>query len=90
MYQGPRIDFQSEGANIVQYLVSPGGASIVGAEEENYVFWSSRTQENAILDALSKKFCFCATYDFFVQQISRGAMAHPAPRPCIFAPGLTA
>ena len=28
--QGPRIDFQSEGAKIALYLVFPGGASMLG------------------------------------------------------------
>ena len=50
--QGPRIDFQSEGAKIVLYLVFPGGASVVGAGGEIFVFWFSRTQEKAFPDAL--------------------------------------
>ena len=36
--QGPRIDFQSEGAKIVLYLVSPGSPSMVGAGWENFWF----------------------------------------------------
>ena len=37
--QGPRIDIQNEGAKIVLYLASPGGASIVDAGEEDFLFW---------------------------------------------------
>ena len=77
--QGPRIDFQIEGAKNGLYFVSPGGASMVDAGRENVVFWFSRTQEHAFLDAFSKNFTFLPEI-FFVQQKSEGAMAHP-PRP---------
>ena len=40
------------------YIVSPEGASMAEAEVENFVFLFSRTQENAFLDAFSKKFVF--------------------------------
>ena len=40
-------------------FVSPGGASIMDAGGENYVFWFSRTEEkDAFLDAFSKNFDF--------------------------------
>ena len=40
------------------YFVSPGGASMVDAGGKNFVYWSSRTQENANLDAFSPNFVF--------------------------------
>ena len=49
--QGPRIDFQSKGATIVPYLVSPVGVSMVGTEGELFAFCFSRTQENDIQEA---------------------------------------
>ena len=36
--QGPRIDFQSEGAKIVLLLISPGGPFIVDGGRENFEF----------------------------------------------------
>ena len=60
------------------YLVSPGGTSVVDTGGKNFIFWFSRTQENAFLDAFSKGFDFVAQR-FSVQQKSGGAMAHPAP-----------
>ena len=46
---------------------------------ENFVFWFSRTQENAFLDTFSKNFV-SGPQMFFAQQKNGGAMAHPAPR----------
>ena len=70
---GPCIDFQSEGAKIVLYLVS-------------FVVWFSRTLENAFLDAFSKNIVLCHTC-YFIQQKSK--MTHLAPRlrgSCSFRP----
>ena len=47
-----------------------------GCRRENFVFWFSRTQENATLDAFSKNFVF-APQMFFIQQKSGGDMTHP-------------
>ena len=51
------------------YLVSAGGVFVVDAGGENFIFWLSRTQENAILDTFSKNFVFVLQM-FFVQQKS--------------------
>ena len=76
MSQGPRIDFESEGATIVLYLESPGGASIVDAGGEIPSYGSSY----AFLDAFSKNSVFVPQMSF-VQQESVGAMAHPSSPP---------
>ena len=57
--QDPRIDFESEGVKIVLYLVSPGGASMVNARGENFMFWFSRTQKKTFLDKFSKNLFLC-------------------------------
>ena len=51
LFQDPRIDFQSEGAKNVLYLVSPEGTSMMDAEWGISRICFSRTQENAFLDA---------------------------------------
>ena len=60
------------------------------ARGENLVFWFSRAQENAFLDAFSKEFVFVPQM-FFVLYRSGGAIVYaPAPS-CVgpaFRPGL--
>ena len=51
---------------------------MVDAGGNNFVFWFSRTRENAFLDAFSKNFVFLPQM-LFVQQKSGGSKAHPAP-----------
>ena len=68
-FQGPRIDFESEGAKIVLYLVSPRGSSVVDAGGKNFVFWFSKTQENAFLDAFSKNFVLCRKRFWFIRKV---------------------
>ena len=55
---GPVYRFQSEGAKIVLYIVSPRGTSMVEARGENFAFLFSRTLENAYLDTFSMSFVF--------------------------------
>ena len=52
---------------------------MVDAGGENFVFWFSRTQENAFLDTFTKNFAFVPQM-FFVQQKSGGAMPPPPVR----------
>ena len=54
---------------------------MVDVRGENFVFWFSRTQENAFLDAFLRNYVFVPQM-FFVQQKSEGAMAHPASQLC--------
>ena len=50
---------------------------MVDARGENFVFWFSRTQKNASLDAFQT--ILFLRRKFFVQQKSGGAMVHPTP-----------
>ena len=60
-------------------IVSSEGASMVDAGGENFIFWVSRTRENAFLDAFQRSFFFATI--FFAQQKNGGSMAHPSPPP---------
>ena len=62
---------------VVVYLASPGGSSMVDAGGENFVFWFSRTEENAILDMFSKNFAFVPRI-FLLSRKEEGAWP---PRP---------
>ena len=66
--QGP---FQSDGAKIVLYFVSPWCTTIVEAGGKNFVFLCARAQENAFLDTFSPNFVYMPL--FLVQQKSGGA-----------------
>ena len=51
---------------------------MVDAAGENFIFWFSRTQENAFIYVFLQEFAFVPQM-FFVHQKSGGFMAHPAP-----------
>ena len=71
-YQGPRIDFQSEGAEIVLYFVSPRGAFMMDAPEgKNFVFWFSRTQKNVFLDMFAKILFLCHKCYLYSRKMER-------------------
>ena len=79
--QGPRIDFQSEMAKVVLYLVPPRGASMADDGGENFVFWFSTTQKTALLDAFSKNFVFVPHMFLCSVEKCRGhgpAVPHPS------------
>ena len=60
------------------YLVPPGGASMVDAGGEYFIFWLSRAQENVFLDAFSKNFVF-ASQMFFCSAEKWMGNCPPAP-----------
>ena len=73
---GEGIGPAGEISPVVCMLKNGLGVSMVAPEGE-LVFWFSRTQVSASLDAFSKTFVFCAT-NFFCSTKGGGAMAHPA------------
>ena len=77
--------FMEWGAKIVLCLVSHGGASMVDAGREDFIFLFCRTQENVFLDTFSKNFVFVPQM-FFVGP-RNGGKAWPIHRkvdgPCL-------
>ena len=69
--RGPKLCY-------IYYLpeAPPGGA------RGDFIFWFSRNQENAFLDAFQRILFLCHNC-LFVQQKCRGAMVHPPPPGCV-------
>ena len=52
---------------------------MVDTTVENFVFWFSRTQENAFIYVFLQEFAFVPQMFFVHQKSGGGSMAHPAP-----------